>query len=129
MSDTKFIVESLHSMSVDLSRMTEGEISEKTWKAFQKGDINAFTTRLNQLNGSLPIEKLRTKHAEDTEFRTYIQRFIRQFEEIYEQAVENDHGTLLSATIGSSDLAKLYGYLCKIAAKDSILSARIQKAA
>jgi len=125
MSSSKFVIESLHSLSVDLTRMIDGEVSEKTWKAFQKGDVAAFTRKLVHISDNLLIDKARDKFANDSEFRTYVQRFLRQFEELYEQAQENDHGALLSATFSSSDMGKLYSLLCKIAGKES----RIEKAA
>jgi ABC-type transporter Mla subunit MlaD len=129
LGSAKFIIESLHSLSVDLTRMTEGEISEKTWKAFQKGDIAAFTRRLVEMRDILPLDRARTKFAKDTEFRTYVQRFIRQFEEIYDQAVESDHGSILAATLGSSEVGKLYDFLCAVAGRDSKLTRTPLKAA
>lgn len=129
MNETKFIVESLHSMSVDLSRLAEGEIKEKTWKAYQNGDISAFTERLSALSELLPVGKLRDKFASDHEFRTYTQRFIRQFEELYNQAFENDHGGILTTTIATSSLAKLYENLCKIATKEPCMNTEKLRAA
>jgi len=112
-----FIIESLHSLSVDITRLQEGDVPEKTWKAFQKGDIAAFTRRLAKINYNVPVDKLRNKFANDTEFRTYVQRFIRQFEDLYEQAVANDHGMLLGTTFISSDIGKLYELLCHAAGR------------
>jgi hypothetical protein len=120
MGGAKFIIESLHSLSVDMTRMLDGEISERTWKAFQKGDISAFTRRLSVMRDEMPLDKARDKFAKDTEFRTYVQRFTRQFEEMYEQAQSNDHGAILCSTIGSSDLGKLYEFLCSVAARSPV---------
>lgn len=121
LSSAKFIIESLHSLSVDVTRLMEGDVSEKTWKAFQKGDISAFTRKLVEMGDEWPLEKARDKFARDTEFRTYVQRYIRQFEEMFDQAMESDHGALLSSTIGSSEVAKLYHMLCTVAGKESKL--------
>jgi hypothetical protein len=129
MSSAKFIIESLHSLSVDLTRMSDGEISEKTWKAFQKGDVGAFTRRLVAMEGKMPLEKARDKFTKDTEFRTYVQRFIRQYEEMYEQARDNDHGALLSSTLASSEVGKLYDFLCSVAGKDSVIDRTALRAA
>ena len=118
MGSAKFIVESLHSLSVDLTRMQEGEVPEKTWKAFQKGDVSAFTRRLAHMGDNLPIDRIREKFAKDSEFRSYVQRFLRQYEELYEQAVANDHGDLLGSTFMSSDIGKLYLLLCSAAGRD-----------
>ena len=129
MISAKFIVESLYSLSVDLTRMVEGDVSEKTWKAFKKGNVSVFTQRLVELRDQVPLDKARDKFVEDSAFRTYVQRFIRQFEELYEEAAENDHGTLLSATFGSSEVGKLYAFLCSVAGKDSVLGKTALKAA
>jgi hypothetical protein len=119
MSSAKFVIESLHSLSVDLTRMMKGEVSEKTWKAFQKGDVTAFTRKLVQIETDMPIEKAREKFGTDGEFRTYVQRYIRQFEELFDQATENDHGALLTSTFASSEIGKLYKILCSISGKDT----------
>ncbi|NCC22116.1 MAG: hypothetical protein EOM26_06600 [Alphaproteobacteria bacterium] len=118
LSSAKFIVESLHSLSVDLTRNLDGEVPEKVWRAFQKGDVSAFTKRLAQLGDNMPVDKVRKKFASDTEFRTYVQRYLRQFEELYDQAVANDHGALLSSTFVSSEVGKLYSFLCLAAGRE-----------
>lgn len=130
MSSSKFIVESLHSLSVDFTRMLEGEVPEKAWKSYQKGDIAAFTTRLAALGDDMPIEKIREKFTDDHEFRTYVQRFLRQFEELYEQAVANDHSHLLGTTFVSSDIGKLYTTLCHAAGRETkFMKGKASKAA
>ena len=129
MSSAKFIVESLYSLSVDVSRLMEGDVSEKSWKAYQKGDVSAFTRRLLALGEEWPIDKARDKFGRDAEFRTFVQRYIRQFEEMYEQAAGNDHGALLSTTIGSSEVARLYQFLCQVSGRDSRLGKDIYRAA
>ena len=113
----KFVVESLHSLSVDITRMIDGEIPEKTWKSYQKGDVNAFTARLVDQGDELPLERMRSKYSSDSEFRTYINRFVRQYEEVFEQAILNDHGALLTSTFASSDIGKLYKLLCSVASR------------
>ncbi|MEZ5919171.1 MAG: hypothetical protein R3D66_04450 [Alphaproteobacteria bacterium] len=124
LDSSKFIIESLHSLSVDLSRGMEGHIPEKTWKAFQKGDVSAFTRRLNEMQENWPLEKAQAKFAQDMEFRTYVRRFIRQFEDMYDQARRGDHDALLCTTIGSSEVARLYERLCSVAGAESKLSLR-----
>lgn len=112
LSSAKFVIESLHSLSVDFVRVLEGSVPEKTWKAYQKGDIAQFTKRLLEQADQLPHEKIRTKYANDTEFRAYVQKFVRQFEDLFEQARPNDHGELLTATFLSSDIGRLYTLIC-----------------
>ena len=129
LGSARFVLESLHSLSVDLTRMIDGEVQEKTWKSYQKGDISAFTHRLVEKKEELPLAKMRDKYGADNEFRTYINRFIRQFEEVYEQAHSNDHGELLSVTFASSDIGKLYEILCDIANRQSLIKKLALRAA
>ncbi len=119
LSSAKFVIESLHSLSVDFVRVLEGDVEAKTWKSFQKGDIAAFTRRLVQNMDQLPMDRIRTKFANDSEFRSYVQRFIRQFEDMFDQAVANDHGELLTATFLSSDIGRLYAALCTATGRDA----------
>ncbi len=120
LNSTRFVLESLHSLSVDLTRMVDGDIQEKVWKAYQKGDIAAFTRRLIENRSKLPYEKMSKKYSDDNEFRTYANRFIRQFEELYGHAQANDYGELISATFASSDVGGLYGILCQVSGREDM---------
>lgn len=114
----KFIIESLHSLSVDITRhLGNGDVSDKLWKIYEKGDLGVFTNRLSEANSIFDEGKIREKFSNDHEFRTYVQRYMRQFEELFEQAEENDHGALLSATFIASDVGKLYMKLCSISGR------------
>ncbi len=129
MAGAKFVVESLHSLSVDVTRLLDGNVSEKSWRAFQSGDVGIFTRKLARLGDTWPTEKAQEKFEKDSEFRTFVLRYIRQFEELYEQVESNDHNALLATTMGSSDVAKLYGFLCAVAKRDSVLGKNAAKAA
>lgn len=119
LSSARFIMESLHSLSVDFVRMLEGEVPEKMWKAYQKGDLAVFTQRLVETLDKVPVDKVREKFAGDSEFRNYVQRYIRQFEEIFDQAMDTDRGDLLGSTFIASDIGKLYRFLCLTAGREA----------
>ncbi|MAS86937.1 MAG: hypothetical protein CMH30_03020 [Micavibrio sp.] len=114
LGSAKFIMESLHSVTVDIMRhIKAGQIDERDMKAFEKGDLTIFTKRLVEIGERFPDSMVRDKFTSDTQFRTYVQRYLRQFEELFEQAQENDHGGIMSATFMSSEIGKLYLMLCK----------------
>lgn len=113
-NSTKFIVESLHSLALDFTRMLEGELNEKTWRGYQKGDVGSFTRRLLSTRDEETQNKIRTKFKDDVEFRTYVQRYLRQFEEIYDSADQNDHANLLTSIFMTSDVGKLYQFVCTV---------------
>lgn len=115
----KFVVESLHSLALDFTRLLEGQLDEKDWKAYQKGETGTFTKRLLSSRDEATQEKIRSLYKNDVEFRTYAQRYLRQFEEILESAKANDHGELLSGVFTSSDIGKLYQFLCNIVGREA----------
>lgn len=117
-NSTKFVVESLHSLALDFTRLLDGELPEKTWKAYQKGDLGSFTRRLLNARDEETQQKIRYKFKEDLEFRTYAQRYLRQFEEIYDSAAGNDHADLLTTVFLTSDVGKLYQFLCTVLERD-----------
>ncbi|MEM7618256.1 MAG: hypothetical protein AAF244_02615 [Pseudomonadota bacterium] len=124
LSNAKYLLESLHSLSVDLTRSLDGRIQEKAWKAYQAGDVAIFTRQIVENKAQLSEKKLADKYAKDNEFRTYTNRFIRQFEEVYQNSMENDFGDLLAATFATSDVGKLYEILCHIVAHKNIIQGK-----
>jgi hypothetical protein len=73
-----------------------------------------FSTKLAQRLNELPNDKIRDKFENDGDFRNYVQKFMRQFEDILNQTDTVDKGTILSAVFSSSDIGKIYSYLCDV---------------
>lgn len=119
LSSSKFVIESLYSLSLDVARHLESDLDTRVLKAYQKGDVAAFTRHLVEVAPHIPAERAQRKFLEDGEFRNYVQRFIRQFEELLEQAQGNDYGDLLSSIFTTSDIGKLYKILCEIAGRNA----------
>lgn len=121
LAQATFIIESLHSLSLDITRIADGGIDEGTWRAFQRGDMTVFSRRLAQVEGALSIPKAQRKFAEDGEFRSYVLRFLHQFEELWSTAQKADHNALLASTFGGSDIGRLYHLLSRVANRESHL--------
>ncbi len=115
----KFVIESLYSLAIDVARHLEGDLDVRVLRAYQKGDVAAYARHLVEFAPKIPVEKSQRKFIEDGEFRTYILRFIRQYEELLEQAHNNDYADLLSSVFSTSDIGKLYKILCEIAGRSS----------
>ena len=122
LASAKFVIESLHSLAVDVARHLESDIDDRIWKQYQKGDMASFTKRLMELSGSIDLPKAQQKFVDDGEFRNYVQRFIRGFEELFEQAQANDHGDLLSSIFSTSQIGRVYALLCDISGRNSKLN-------
>ena len=117
LSTSKFVIESLYSLAVDVSRHLEDDIDSRVLRAYQRGDVAAFTRHLVDAAHKIPLDKSQRKFIEDSEFRTYTLRFIRQYEEVIDQAQENDYGELLASLFNTSDVGKLYKILCDISGR------------
>ena len=124
LSAAKFIIEGLNSLSVDFSRIMDPEIPDKMWKAYHRGDSGVFTRRIVSMREDIPMERIATKYEGDSEFRGYIQRYVRMFEELYDQADGTDHGDLLVSTLMTSDVGKLYLFLCMATGRERPKSAK-----
>jgi len=111
LNTAKYVIESLNSLAIDLTRVLDAKEAERTWQEFNKGNSAAFTRRFVQMRDELPIQHLREKYQADNEFRTYAARYFRQFEELFEHAIANDHNDLLATILTTSDVGKLYTYL------------------
>jgi hypothetical protein len=119
LSSSRFVIESLYSLALDVSRHLENDVDDRVLRAYQKGDVAAFTRHLVEIAPRIPAEKTQRKFIEDGEFRNYVQRFIRQFEEVLEQSQNNDYGDLLSSVFSTSDIGKLYKILCEVAGRNA----------
>jgi hypothetical protein len=111
---TRFVMESLHSLSVDVVRTLDGDIQSRDWKAYQNGDIAIFTGKLVERLDQIRSDMVRHKYAEDHDFRSYVQKFIRQYEDVLTQADTVDRGAVLGTVFVASDIGKIYRFLCTI---------------
>ena len=118
MNSARFVLESLHSLSIDFVRMIDGKVDDKDWKSYQKGDLAVFTSKLVDRLGDMPADKVRAKYADDTEFRNYVQKFMRQFEDVLDQTDSVDRGAVLGTTFAASDVGKIYRYLTNVTGRE-----------
>lgn len=112
LTSAKFVLESLNSLAIDVNRLLDDATPERAWKSFYAGDTGVFTRRLLGLRDQVSIDKIRNKFEADATFRGYVQRYVSQFEEMIDHASKRDPGNLLSSTLMTSDVGKVYLLLC-----------------
>jgi hypothetical protein len=120
LSSARFVLESLHSLSIDFVRVIDGSIADKDWKTYQKGDVAIFTSKLAEKLNDIPADKIRHKYAEDSEFRNYVQKFMRHYEDVITQTDSVDRGAVLGTTFAASDVGKIYRFLCNVTGRNTI---------
>lgn len=111
LGNAKQVIEGLHSLSIDLTKALDPQAQHQDWRAIANGDLGTFTKRLLGIKEDIPAQKIREKYWQNAEFRSAVMRYLRQFEELFGQALQIDTADLLAATLMTSDIGKLYTYL------------------
>lgn len=106
-----FIIEALHSLSIDVSRGLDDEPSEALWKRYLKGERHVFTRRILSDAERYSERTIAARLKEDSELRTQVLRYTGQFSTMLERAANEDRDELLITTLLSSDAGKLYQLL------------------
>ena len=112
---SKFILEDLNSIGIDISRIIDKTEAEKLWKVYVKGDKNVFVRALVKSNADEKKvqETIKRKYQDDDTFRRHVVRYLDQFQSLLAQANESDPENLLSSTFVTADVGKLYVLLSR----------------
>ena len=102
------IVESLNSLSVDLARTLDQDKHAELWERYKKGERNVFTRRLYSLRSQKLFEEIVKRHRQETEFRSDVDRYIKDFERLLDEVSENDRDNMMVDTYLSSETGKVY---------------------
>ena len=104
-------VESLNSLSVDIARAIDHETFIDLWNRYRGGERHVFTRRLYTLQGQQTFDEIHQKYARDPEFRTAVERYVADFEQLLAQVSRNDRDNMLGQTYLTSDTGKVYTML------------------
>ncbi|HLN24399.1 MAG TPA: hypothetical protein VK558_10475, partial [Patescibacteria group bacterium] len=108
-----YIVEKLQSLSVDISRIFQSGIDDKTWREFHAGDQSVFLRKILKNLDRHQIAAIRTRYEEDNQFRDYVNRYIAEFEVLLNQARAADRADVLTGAFTSAEVGKLYLVLAR----------------
>lgn len=107
------VIEALGSASIDINRALETEIPDNVWQRYLKGDRSIFARRTLRLGSRKAQKAIAEKFEKDAEFRAHAEEYLREFESLMGQAMTADPKNVLSATLVSSELGKLYVLLAQ----------------
>ncbi len=110
---SKFIVEDLNSIGIDISRIVDKTDAERLWRNYTKGDKGIFLRNLVNNPDKKLQETLKRKYEEEDTFRRHVLRYLEQFQSLLAQANESDPENLLSSTFVTADVGKLYVLLSR----------------
>ena len=108
------VMEDLASTAVDLDKMLSRGLPRAMWRRFTSGDRIAVMRHLaEQIKDTELVAALRERISTDDSFRPHAVRFITQFERLLRQASDNDPEDLLSVSLLTADVGKIYLALSK----------------
>lgn len=102
------LIESLNSAAIDVAKLLARDLPDTDWEQYLKGDRSIFARRALRLVDRGERAQISKLHAADSEFRDYVQRYVRDFEKLIGRAMTERDGQPLAVTLLSSDLGKLY---------------------
>ena len=109
-----YIIEKLNETSVDLSQILTPEISGELWNKYNAGHKSVFSKYLNHTLNKKQISTLKELIARNTDFREFVQTFIKEFDNLIIKASNADKSIILLSTITSTDIGKTYMILKEI---------------
>jgi hypothetical protein len=102
------LIDSMHSASIDVGKILSDEVDDRAWSAYLKGDRGIFTRRASRLIGGTESKSLAAHYETDREFHESVNRYVHDFEAMLRRVHAERDGGLLSVTLMSSDMGKLY---------------------
>jgi hypothetical protein len=110
-------IESLDSLSVDIARMIDHNAAADLWDRYKRGERNVFTRRLYTLQGQQAFDEIRKKYRADREFKLTVDRYIEEFERLFEEVSRDDRGQVMAHTYLTSETGKVYTMLAHAAGR------------
>ncbi|WP_277983473.1 hypothetical protein [Sphingomonas faeni] len=102
------LIESLNSVSIDITKAIAPEISDSAWGAYLKGDRGVFTRRAVRILDASEVREIAGLYDENEPFREMVNRYIHDFEAMLRTILTQRDGSPLGVTLLSSDMGKLY---------------------
>lgn len=102
---SSFIIDSLHSLSIDLARNLESSLPEDLWKKYRRGDKSIFSKRLVK---NKDAEKIKALYRDNGDFRRYVDQYLSEFGRLLQETDETEFSELLLDTYINSDVGKVY---------------------
>ncbi len=115
----RHVMESLNSLSVDIARAIDHDASVDLWRRYQRGERDVFTRRLYTLKGQQTFDEIQRKYDREAEFRTAVDRYIADFEQLLADVARNDRDRVITQTYLTSDTGKVYTMLAHAAGRFS----------
>lgn len=108
------LIDSLHNAAIDVGRILSDEVDDRAWAAYLKGDRGIFTRKAVRLLSSGEVRVLDQQFASDPDFAESVTRYVADFEAMLRRAAGEREGGMMSVTLLSSDMGRLYTALAQV---------------
>ena len=107
------LIDSMHSASIDVSKILSDEIDDRAWDSYLKGNRGVFTRRAVRLLGGSETRAIRSHYDLEPEFQRSVNRYVHDFEAMLRRVLAERDGGMIAVTLMSSDMGKLYAALAQ----------------
>jgi hypothetical protein len=104
-------LDSLETISVDISRMIDHEAAVDLWERHRRGERNVVSRRLYTPQGQQTFEEIRRKYRRDADFKQTVDRYIEEFDRLLAEVARDDRDSVLANTYLTSETGKVYTML------------------
>jgi hypothetical protein len=111
------LIDALQASAVDIARLLDFDIDDRTWADYAAGDRSAIARRLVDGLDQGAGRQFARHFSHDPAFRSEASRFLNEFEALIADIVPDRGGEALGATLLSSTLGKLYLAIGQVAGR------------
>ena len=102
----------LGNLSAEIARMVDNTSLAETWRRFQRGEREGlFTRHLYTSAGRQAFEEMRRRYRSEPEFRSTIDSYVRNFEDLLAEKGRNDPDGEQSLDLLTAEAGKVYTML------------------
>jgi hypothetical protein len=102
----------LDSLTLDIARMVDNAAVAELWTRFLRGERDGLTSRrLYTTQGHQTFGEIRRRYRSDADFRTTVDSYIRNFEELLSETGRGDRDGARSLELLTGDAGKVYTML------------------
>ncbi len=117
LSDASAVLDRLQGFSVDMAHIFTPKSEETLWQRYYEGDKAVFMRHITQKISESQSKKVKDLYRKNNEFKTTVDRYMQEFEEMTKNAGQLSDGQLLMSVLIGSDVGRLYMVLADVLRK------------
>ncbi|MCP4329205.1 MAG: hypothetical protein GY791_12295 [Alphaproteobacteria bacterium] len=112
------VIRELNELAVDIDQVFEPSLPDNIMKLYKDGDHGIFVRRLARANDEHSVPLIRETMRKNSDFRHSVSTFMKRYEALLAQTADCDPDRILTATLLSADVGKVYMLLARADQRD-----------